>query len=67
MGLVNGEPQELFVDRLIREAMESGDFDDLPGTGKPIPGAGGIDDANWWVREWIRRSREDDSGRSESE
>ncbi|MGB7861634.1 MAG: DUF1992 domain-containing protein [Acidimicrobiia bacterium] len=45
------------ADRLIREAMESGEFDDLPGEGKPIPGRGTVDDPYWWVREWVRRNR----------
>lgn len=47
---------ESHVDRVIREAMEAGEFDDLPGTGKPIPGAGTVDDDLWWVRSWIRRN-----------
>ena len=51
------EPFEAHVDRLIREAMERGDFDDLPGTGQPIPGAGTKDDEYWWLRKWIKRNR----------
>jgi hypothetical protein len=35
--------------------MEAGEFDELPGTGKPLPGAGMPDDDLWWVREWVRR------------
>lgn len=31
------------VDRLIREAMEAGKFDDLPGKGKPVNLDGGFD------------------------
>jgi hypothetical protein len=53
---------ETLAERLIREAMEAGEFDDLPGTGKPLPGAGVSDDDLWWVREWLRRNREEDSG-----
>ena len=48
---------ETSVDRIIREAMKAGDFEDLPGAGKPIPGAGTIDDDMWWVRTWIQRNR----------
>lgn len=44
------------VDRIIREAMEEGEFDDLPGEGKPIPGAGAVDDEFWWLRKWLRRN-----------
>lgn len=54
---MKNEPQEHLADRLIREAVESGEFDDLPGAGKPISGAGTVDDEYWWVREWVRRNR----------
>ncbi|MBW3666631.1 MAG: DUF1992 domain-containing protein [Actinobacteria bacterium] len=47
---------EMYVDRLIREAMERGELDDLPGTGKPIPGAGKADDQWWWFRRWVQRN-----------
>ena len=30
------EQQQTWVDLQVRQAMERGDFDDLPGTGKPI-------------------------------
>lgn len=45
------------VERVIREAMAAGEFDDLPGMGEPIPGAGTSDDDMWWVRRWIERNR----------
>lgn len=48
---------ETIAERLIREAMETGGFDDLPGTGKPIPGKGTVDDDMWWVRAWLQRNR----------
>ena len=47
---------ESHVDRIIREAMERGEFDDLPGTGQPIAGAGSKDDDLWWIRRWVRRN-----------
>jgi hypothetical protein len=50
---------ETLPERLIREAMEDGQFDDLPGAGKPLPGAGVPDDDLWWVRDWLKRNRED--------
>jgi hypothetical protein len=43
------------VDRLIREAQERGEFDNLPGSGKPLPDRGELHDENWWLKEWIRR------------
>lgn len=54
---VTPDDVEPFVDRIIRGAMESGEFDDLPGQGQPIPGAGTVDDEMWWVRSWLERNR----------
>ena len=51
--------QEPWVERLIREAQERGEFDDLPGTGKPLPAFEGQDDENWWVRGLIEREHLD--------
>jgi hypothetical protein len=50
-----GHTFESWVDKQIREAAERGEFDNLPGTGKPIPGQGRPDDENWWLREYLRR------------
>jgi len=49
---------ETTADRIVREAMEAGHFDDLPGAGKPIAGAGNVDDELWWVRSWMERNRD---------
>lgn len=46
---------ESSAERQIREAQERGEFDNLPGAGRPLPGHGGTDDENWWIREWVRR------------
>lgn len=47
---------ESWVDRKIREATERGDFDNLPGQGEPLPGAGtGYVEENWWLREYLER------------
>lgn len=46
---------ETWIDRQIREASERGEFDNLPGAGKPIPGVGGPDDEMWWVKQLMRR------------
>jgi hypothetical protein len=56
---MNGDsaPQhESLPERLIREAIEAGELDDLPGAGKPLPGAGEPDDELWWVRAWLKRN-----------
>lgn len=46
---------ESLVDQQIRLAQERGDFDDLPGAGKPLPGLGGPDDELWWIKGYLRR------------
>lgn len=46
---------ESWVERQIREAQERGEFDNLPGAGKPIKGLDGRDDENWWIKGLIER------------
>jgi Domain of unknown function (DUF1992) len=46
---------ESSIDRQLREAQERGEFDNLPGAGKPLPGAGGEYVEDWWVRDWLDR------------
>jgi hypothetical protein len=48
-----GMPFESWVDRQIREAMERGEFDDLPGAGKPIPGLDRPHDDMWWIKQKV--------------
>jgi hypothetical protein len=48
------ERYESAVERQIREAQERGEFDDLPGRDKPLPGLDS-DDELWWVRGYLRR------------
>jgi hypothetical protein len=48
---------ELVADNRIRQAMEEGQFDDLPGHGKPIPDIDEPYDPLWWVKKWIRREQ----------
>jgi Domain of unknown function (DUF1992) len=49
------ERYESVVDREIRLAQERGEFDNLPGAGKPLPGRGEPDDELWWAKSYIRR------------
>ena len=35
--------------------MERGDFDDLPGAGKPIEDLGEHHDPNWWIKKLVER------------
>jgi hypothetical protein len=46
---------ESVLDRRLREAQERGEFDNLPGAGKPLPGYGGEYVEDWWVQDWLRR------------
>ena len=45
---------ESHVERLVREATERGEFDNLPGAGRPLD-LGGADDPNWWVRRKLEQ------------
>jgi hypothetical protein len=51
------EQKALWVDLQVRRAMERGDFDNLPGAGKPIRGLGDTHDPDWWVKSLIERER----------
>jgi Domain of unknown function (DUF1992) len=49
---------ESAIDKQIREAQERGDFDNLPGTGKPLPDLNQPYDENWWVKGLLKRENE---------
>jgi hypothetical protein len=49
------ERYESWVDRQVREAIERGEFDNLPGAGKPLHGLNGRQDENWWIRQKLER------------
>jgi DnaJ-like protein len=49
------EKFESFAERKIREAQTEGQFDALPGFGKPIPNLDGPDDENWWIKNKLRQ------------
>jgi hypothetical protein len=46
-----------WVDQQIRVAMERGDFDNLPGAGKPIKDLGTQHDPDWWIKRLIEREK----------
>ncbi|WP_372664218.1 DnaJ family domain-containing protein [Amycolatopsis kentuckyensis] len=48
-----------WVDRQIDQARERGEFDDLPGTGKPLPKPTGNDAATDWVLRQVRAGGHD--------
>lgn len=59
------DPMERYespVEKQIREAQERGEFDNLPGAGKPLPDLGSSDDPDWWIRGLIQRERLDMTG-----
>lgn len=45
---------ESFVDKQVREATERGEFDDLPGAGRPLPDANAPYDESWWLKRKLR-------------
>ncbi len=48
-----------WVDRQIAEARDRGEFDDLPGTGRPLPKPTGNDAATDWVLREVRKGGHD--------
>ena len=51
------EQQHTWVDLQIRQAMARGEFDDLPGAGKPIADLGSQHDPDWWLKRMIKREQ----------
>lgn len=48
---------EALTEQRIREAQDAGEFERLPGFGKPIPGIDEPHDENWWVRKKLEREQ----------
>ncbi len=49
--------QARWVDLQIQRAMERGEFDNLPGHGKPLGDLGSPEDRDWWLKKLIERER----------
>jgi hypothetical protein len=49
------EQRALWLDAQVRDAMARGEFDNLPGSGRPIPGLDKPYDPDWWVKRLIER------------
>ncbi len=47
--------QARWVDLQVQRAIERGEFDNLPGAGKPLPPLD--DDPDWWLKGLIERER----------
>ncbi|HVF32999.1 MAG TPA: DUF1992 domain-containing protein [Acidimicrobiales bacterium] len=46
---------ETWIDQQIREAEARGEFENLPGKGRPLAGLDQPTDELWWVRNWLQR------------
>ena len=46
---------ESWIERQIREAIERGEFDNLPGAGKPLEGLDDRRDDDWWIKRKLER------------
>ncbi|MCU1403989.1 MAG: molecular chaperone DnaJ [Glaciihabitans sp.] len=56
-GQPNMEQRAQYVEISIQQAMRRGDFDNLPGSGKPIANLGQAYDPDWWIRQKIEREQ----------
>ena len=54
-GQASMDQRAQFVEISIAQAMRRGDFDNLPGAGKPLTNLHEIHDPNWWIRKKIER------------
>jgi hypothetical protein len=48
---------DLLAEQRIQEAQAEGQFDHLPGFGKPIPGIDEPHDDLWWVKDKLKREQ----------
>ncbi len=46
-----------YVEITLQQAMRRGDFDNLPGAGKPLAGLTEVYDPDWWIRRKIEREQ----------
>ncbi|WP_405109139.1 DUF1992 domain-containing protein [Micromonospora sp. NBC_01405] len=46
---------EAAAEAQIRTAQERGEFDNLPGMGKPLPGRNTPYDESWWIKSFLER------------
>lgn len=45
------------AENAIAAAEREGEFEDLPGAGRPIPGIDEPYDPDWWIKSWFRHAR----------
>jgi hypothetical protein len=53
--LLSDRAIQIIADNKIRAAIEAGEFDNLPGYGKPIDSIDAPYDPHWWIRQKLRR------------
>lgn len=51
------DDRALWVDTIVDQAIRRGEFDDLPLQGKPLPGIGGTQDPDWWLKNLVEREQ----------
>lgn len=54
-GIAAATDRAAFIETAIQIAIRRGDFDDLPGAGKPLEGLGTHHDPDWWIRRKIEQ------------
>jgi len=54
-GIAAATDRAAFIETAIQVAIRRGDFDDLPGAGKPLEGLGTNHDPDWWIRRKIEQ------------
>jgi len=52
-----GASWESWVDQQIAQGVARGDFENLPGKGKPLQGLGDFHDDDWWLKAKLRAER----------
>ncbi|MBI1815113.1 MAG: DUF1992 domain-containing protein [Deltaproteobacteria bacterium] len=55
-----GQTWESWIEQQVRAAQQDGQFDNLSGKGKPIPGLDGPHDPMWWLKDLVRREKVSD-------
>ena len=51
------QERALYVESAIQQAIRQGEFDNLPGYGKPLEGLGYHHDPDWWIRRKIQTEK----------
>ena len=51
------ENQTKWVDLQVQQSIQRGEFDDLPGAGKPIKNLDRDHDPDWWVKQLVEREQ----------